>query len=191
MPIVKNAEQIGTMTLEDGRVIPRYNVKTETTLTNTETGQEYESEEAMQADIDNPNTSSIIKVKNSSKMEPAISLPLKLVEPIFIATNSLPKIRSTNSKLFCPTFTSTGFFFSSVTIFLSSAIFREAMRHHLIVLVLVGRFPHIFVNQINALLLCHHLLQYYLVTDIFPFCASVPPHTYYQQEPLFHPQYNS
>jgi hypothetical protein len=40
MPIVKNAEQIGTMTLEDGRVIPRYNVKTETTLTNTETGQE-------------------------------------------------------------------------------------------------------------------------------------------------------
>ena len=38
MPIVKNAEQIGTMTLEDGRVIPRYNVKTETTLTpNTST----------------------------------------------------------------------------------------------------------------------------------------------------------
>ena len=28
MPIVKNAEQIGTMTLEDGRVIPKYNVKT-------------------------------------------------------------------------------------------------------------------------------------------------------------------
>ena len=24
MPIIKNAEQIGTMTLEDGRVIPRY-----------------------------------------------------------------------------------------------------------------------------------------------------------------------
>ena len=57
MPIVKDAEQIGTMTLEDGRVIPKYNVKTETTLTNTETGQEYESEEAMQADIDDPNTS--------------------------------------------------------------------------------------------------------------------------------------
>ena len=31
MPIVKDAEQIGTLTLEDGRVIPRYNVKTETT----------------------------------------------------------------------------------------------------------------------------------------------------------------
>ena len=56
MPIIKNAEQIGTMTLEDGRVIPKYNVKTETTLTNIDTGQEYESEEAMQADIDDPNT---------------------------------------------------------------------------------------------------------------------------------------
>ena len=57
MPIVKNAEQIGTVTLEDGRVVPKYNVKTETTITNIDTGQEYESEEAMQADIDDPNTS--------------------------------------------------------------------------------------------------------------------------------------
>ena len=57
MPIVKDAEQIGTVTLEDGRVVPKYNVKTETTLTNIDTGQEYESEEAMQADIDDPNTS--------------------------------------------------------------------------------------------------------------------------------------
>jgi hypothetical protein len=32
MPIIENAEQIGTVTLEDGRVIPRYKVKTETTL---------------------------------------------------------------------------------------------------------------------------------------------------------------
>ncbi len=61
MPIVKNAEQIGTITLEDGRVIPKYNVKTETTLTNTDTGQEYESEEAMQADIDDPNTSTTVE----------------------------------------------------------------------------------------------------------------------------------
>ena len=45
MPIVKNAEQIGTVTLEDGRVVPKYNVKTETTLTNTDTGQEYETED--------------------------------------------------------------------------------------------------------------------------------------------------
>ena len=69
MPIVKNAEQIGTMTLEDGRVIPKYNVKTETTLTNTETGQEYESEEAMQADIDDPNTSTTAdKIKRDVKV---------------------------------------------------------------------------------------------------------------------------
>ena len=69
MPIVKNAEQIGTMTLEDGRVIPKYNVKTETTLTNTETGQEYESEEAMQADIDDPNTSTTVeKIRGDVKV---------------------------------------------------------------------------------------------------------------------------
>jgi len=57
MPIVEPAEQIGTIELEDGRVVPRYKVKTETTITNMDTGQEYESEEAMQADIDDPNTS--------------------------------------------------------------------------------------------------------------------------------------
>ena len=69
MPIVKNAEQIGTMTLEDGRVIPRYDVKTETTITNTETGQEYESEEAMQADIDDPNTSTTVeKIRRDVKV---------------------------------------------------------------------------------------------------------------------------
>ena len=61
MPIVENAEKIGTMTLEDGRVIPRYKVKTETTLTNKDTGQEYESEAAMQADIDDPNTSTTVE----------------------------------------------------------------------------------------------------------------------------------
>ena len=69
MPIVKDAEQIGTMTLEDGRVIPRYDVKTETTITNTETGQEYESEEAMQADIDDPNTSTTVeKIRRDVKV---------------------------------------------------------------------------------------------------------------------------
>ena len=57
MPIVEPAELLGHITTEDGRRIPHYKVKTETTLTNTDTGQEYESEEAMQADIDNPNTS--------------------------------------------------------------------------------------------------------------------------------------
>ena len=29
MPIVKDAEQIGTVTLEDGRVIPKYNINME------------------------------------------------------------------------------------------------------------------------------------------------------------------
>jgi hypothetical protein len=70
MPIIKNAEQIGTVTLEDGRVVPKYNVKTETTITNIDTGQEYESEEeAMQADIDDPNTSTTAeKIKRDVKV---------------------------------------------------------------------------------------------------------------------------
>ncbi len=69
MPIVKNAEKIGTVTLEDGRVVPKYNVKTETTITNIDTGQEYESEEAMQADIDDPNTSTTAeKIKRDVKV---------------------------------------------------------------------------------------------------------------------------
>ena len=69
MPIVKNAEQIGTVTLEDGRVVPKYNVKTETTITNVDTGKEYESEEAMQADIDDPNTSTTAeKIKRDVKV---------------------------------------------------------------------------------------------------------------------------
>ena len=69
MPIVEDAEQIGTMTLEDGRVIPKYKVKTETTLTNIDTGAEYESEAAMQADIDNPNTSTTVeKIKRDVKV---------------------------------------------------------------------------------------------------------------------------
>ena len=68
MPIVKDAEQIGTLTLEDGRVIPRYNVKTETTITHVDTGAEYESEEAAQADIDNPATSTTAdKIKRDIK----------------------------------------------------------------------------------------------------------------------------
>ena len=69
MPIVKNAEQIGTVTLEDGRVVPKYNVKTETTITNIDTGEEYESEEAAQADIDDPNTSTTAeKIKRDVKV---------------------------------------------------------------------------------------------------------------------------
>jgi hypothetical protein len=69
MPITKDAEQIGTITLEDGRVVPKYNVKTETTLTNVDTGAEYDSEEAAQADIDDPNTSTTAeKIKRDVKV---------------------------------------------------------------------------------------------------------------------------
>ena len=69
MPITKDAEQIGTITLQDGRVVPKYNVKTETTLTNKDTGQEYDSESAMQADVDDPNTSTTAeKIKRDVKV---------------------------------------------------------------------------------------------------------------------------
>tara|TARA_B100001939_G_C16514070_1_gene434934 strand:+ start:190 stop:444 length:255 start_codon:yes stop_codon:yes gene_type:complete len=69
MPITKDAEQIGTITLQDGRVVPKYNVKTETTLTNIDTGAEYDSEEAAQADIDDPNTSTTAeKIKRDVKV---------------------------------------------------------------------------------------------------------------------------
>ena len=54
MPIVEPAELLGHITTEDGRRIPHYKVKTETTITNIDTGAEYESEAAAQADVDNP-----------------------------------------------------------------------------------------------------------------------------------------
>ena len=69
MPIVEPAELLGHVATEDGRRIPRYKVKTETTITNIDTGQEYESEAAMQADIDNPNTSTTAeKIKRDVKV---------------------------------------------------------------------------------------------------------------------------
>jgi hypothetical protein len=69
MPIVEPAELLGHITTEDGRKIPHYKVKTETTITNIDTGVEYESEEAMQADIDNPNTSTTVeKIKRDVKV---------------------------------------------------------------------------------------------------------------------------
>tara|TARA_R100001129_G_scaffold153575_4_gene116144 strand:- start:2604 stop:2855 length:252 start_codon:yes stop_codon:yes gene_type:complete len=40
----------------DGKKIPVYSAKVETTVTNTKTGQEYTSHEECQADIDNPET---------------------------------------------------------------------------------------------------------------------------------------
>ena len=40
----------------DGKNVPVYSAKVETTVTNTRTGQEYNSHEECQADIDDPNT---------------------------------------------------------------------------------------------------------------------------------------
>ena len=40
----------------DGKKIPVYSAKVETTVTNIKTGQEYSSHEECQADIDNPET---------------------------------------------------------------------------------------------------------------------------------------
>tara|TARA_R100001015_G_C4626506_1_gene185534 strand:- start:2254 stop:2505 length:252 start_codon:yes stop_codon:yes gene_type:complete len=40
----------------DGKKIPVYSAKVETTVTNLKTGQEYNSHEECQADIDDPNT---------------------------------------------------------------------------------------------------------------------------------------
>tara|TARA_A100001515_G_scaffold37421_1_gene29461 strand:+ start:219 stop:470 length:252 start_codon:yes stop_codon:yes gene_type:complete len=69
MPIVEPAELLGHITTEDGRRIPHYKVKTETTITNIDTGQEYESEDAMQADIDDPNTSTTVeKIRKDVKV---------------------------------------------------------------------------------------------------------------------------
>ena len=40
----------------DGKKVPVYSAKVETTVTNTKTVQEYDSHEECQADIDNPET---------------------------------------------------------------------------------------------------------------------------------------
>jgi hypothetical protein len=50
-----------------------------------------------------------MKVKNNNSMLPAISLPLKFVDPIRMAINSLPSILNINSKLFSVMLTATGF----------------------------------------------------------------------------------
>jgi hypothetical protein len=69
MPIVEPAELLGHITTEDGRKIPHYKVKTETTITNIDTGTEYSSEEEAQADIDDPSTSTTVeKIKRDVKV---------------------------------------------------------------------------------------------------------------------------
>tara|TARA_R100000008_G_scaffold69477_1_gene46861 strand:- start:228 stop:485 length:258 start_codon:yes stop_codon:yes gene_type:complete len=54
--IVEEAKQLGTVKLDDGREIPKMSCRSETVITNTETGYEYSSEEEVKNDIDNPNT---------------------------------------------------------------------------------------------------------------------------------------
>jgi len=54
--IVELAELLGHIDTSDGRRIPHYKCKSETTLTNTVTGEEYDSEDAMKTDVDNPST---------------------------------------------------------------------------------------------------------------------------------------
>jgi len=69
MPIVEPAELLGHITTEDGRRIPRYKVKTETTITHLDTGAEYNSEEEAQADVNNPGTSTTAeKIKRDVKV---------------------------------------------------------------------------------------------------------------------------
>ena len=50
-----------------------------------------------------------MNVKNNNSMLPAINLPLKFVDPMRMAINSLPSILSINSKLFSVMLTATGF----------------------------------------------------------------------------------
>ena len=54
--IVELAELLGHIDTSDGRRIPHYKCKSETTLTNTVTGEEYDSEDLMKSDVDNPAT---------------------------------------------------------------------------------------------------------------------------------------
>ncbi len=54
--IIEEAEQIGTITLDDGRVIPHMKCGSETLIINTKTGYEYSSEEEVKNDIDDPDT---------------------------------------------------------------------------------------------------------------------------------------
>jgi len=54
--IVEPAELLGHLDTSDGRRIPHYKCKSETTLTNIVTGEEYDSEDDMKSDVDNPST---------------------------------------------------------------------------------------------------------------------------------------
>ena len=69
MPIVEPAELLGHITTSDGRQIPHYKVKTETTITHVDNRAEYNSEEEAQADIDDPGTSTTVeKIRRDVKI---------------------------------------------------------------------------------------------------------------------------
>lgn len=69
MPIIEPAELLGHITTSDGRKIPHYKVKTETTITHIDTGAEYNSEAEAQADVNNPGTSTTAeKIKRDVKV---------------------------------------------------------------------------------------------------------------------------
>ena len=68
MPFIETEASVRYETI-NGKRVPVITPKCEVTLTNTETGQEYESEEAMQADIDDPNTSTTVeKIRRDVKV---------------------------------------------------------------------------------------------------------------------------
>ena len=54
--IIEEAKQLGTVKLDDGREIPKMSCRSETVITNTETGYEYSSEDEVEKDINDPNT---------------------------------------------------------------------------------------------------------------------------------------
>ena len=90
MPIVEPAELLGHITTSDGRQIPHYKVKTETTLTHVDTGAEYNSEAEAQADIDNPGTSTTAeKIRRDVKVfAPSLADMLgETPEQLYIAAN--------------------------------------------------------------------------------------------------------
>ena len=71
--------------------------------------------------LDKPNTSNSMNVKKSNKILPAISLPLKFVDPMRMAMNSLPSILNISSKLFSVILTATGFSVSVILFIHSNA----------------------------------------------------------------------
>ena len=54
--IIEEAKHLRMVKLPDGREIPQISCRSETTITNSETGYEYSSEEELKKDIEDPHT---------------------------------------------------------------------------------------------------------------------------------------